>query len=96
VNVTDGVVILSGEAANAAQKELTAEYARDVEVVTDVKKEMTIAGSTKEPDHTAGEKIDDASITAQVKATLLAHPSTCELKTKVAPLDGVVTVSGVA
>jgi len=41
-------------------------------------------------------KIDDASITAQVKASLLSHHSTSALKTKVGTTDGVVTVSGIA
>lgn len=96
VNVTDGVVILSGEAANAAQKELTTEYAKDVDGVKEVKNEMTIADSPGKPGQTVSEKIDDASITAQVKATLLAHHSTSALKTKVSTMDGVVTISGVA
>jgi len=64
VNVTDGVVTLSGEASSLAQKELTTEYAKDVEGVKDVKNEMTIAKSPAKPDETIGEKIDDASITA--------------------------------
>ena len=43
-----------------------------------------------------GEKIDDASITAQVKGSLLARRSTSMLSTKVTTNDGVVTVSGTA
>jgi osmotically-inducible protein OsmY len=43
-----------------------------------------------------GEKIDDASITAQVKSSLLSHRSTSALKTKVETTDGVVTLSGIA
>jgi len=96
VNVTDGVVTLSGEASSMAQKELTTEYAKDVEGVKDVKNEMTIAKTPAKPAETIGEKIDDASITAQVKATLMSHRSTSALKTKVATTDGVVTVSGIA
>jgi osmotically-inducible protein OsmY len=45
---------------------------------------------------TTGEKIDDASITAQVKGSLLSHRSTSMLSTKVSTTDGVVTVSGMA
>ena len=41
-------------------------------------------------------KIDDASITAQVKMTLLFHRSTSALNTKVETNDGVVTMSGKA
>ena len=96
VNVKDGVVTLSGEASSLAQKELTTEYARDVEGVKEVKNEMTIARTPARPDETIGEKIDDASITAQVKSSLMSHRSTSALKTRVATTDGVVTVSGMA
>jgi osmotically-inducible protein OsmY len=43
-----------------------------------------------------GEKVDDASITAQVKMTLLSHRSTSALNTKVKTKDGVVTLGGKA
>ena len=96
VNVTDGVVTLSGEASSMAQKELTTEYARDVEGVKEVKNQMTIAKTPAKPAESIGEKIDDASITAQVKSSLMSHRSTSALKTKVTTTDGVVTVSGIA
>lgn len=96
VNVTNGVVTLTGEALNLAQRDLTTEYASDVEGVKSVKNNMTVATTPAEPAETLGEKIDDASITAQVKSSLLAHRSTSSVKTKVQTTDGVVTVSGVA
>ena len=96
VFVKDGIVSLRGEASSLAQKELTAEYAKDVEGVKEVKNEMTVAKSPVKPDETMGEKIDDASITAQVKSSLMSHHSTSALKTKVSTTDGVVTVSGIA
>jgi osmotically-inducible protein OsmY len=96
VNVTDGIVSLSGEASSMAQKELTTEYAKDVEGVKGVKNQMTIAKVPAKPDETTGEKIDDASITAQVKASLLSHRSTSALKTTVETTDGVVTLGGIA
>jgi len=96
VNVTDGVVTLSGEASSLAQKELTTEYAQDVEGVKEVKNQMTIAKTPAQPDQTTGEKIDDASITAQVKSSLMSHRSTSALKTKVETTNGAVTLSGVA
>jgi hyperosmotically inducible protein len=95
VNVKEGVVTLSGEASSMAQKELTTEYAKDVDNVKVVKNEMTVAKSTTTPDETVGEKIDDASITAQVKMSLLSHRSTSALKTKVETTNGVVTLTGV-
>jgi hyperosmotically inducible periplasmic protein len=96
VNVKDGIVSLSGEASSMAQKELTTEYAKDVEGVKEVKNQMTIAKTPAKPDETVGEKIDDASITAQVKMSLLSHRSTSALKTKVETTDGVVTLNGIA
>jgi len=96
VNVRDGVVSLSGEASSLAQKELTTEYAKDVEGVKGVNNQMTVAPVAAKPEETVGEKIDDASITAQVKAALLSHHSTSALKTKVETTEGVVTVSGIA
>lgn len=96
VYVKDGIVSLRGEASSQAQKELTTEYAQDVEGVKEVKNEMTVAKPPGEPSKTIGEKIDDASITAQVKSSLLSHRSTSAVKTKVSTTDGVVTVSGLA
>jgi hyperosmotically inducible protein len=96
VYVKDGVVTLKGEAANQAQKDLTTEFAKDVDGVKDVKNEMTVAAKPEKPRETMGEKIDDASITAQVKATLLSHRSTGVLRTKVETNDGVVTLGGQA
>jgi osmotically-inducible protein OsmY len=96
VNVKDGIVTLSGEASSLAQKELTTEYANDVEGVKGVKNEMTVAKIPAQPNETIGEKIDDASITAQIKSSLMSHRSTSALKTKVSTTDGVVTLSGIA
>ena len=96
VDVKDGIVTLRGEATSQAQKDLTTEYAKDVEGVKDVKNEMTVAKTSVKPDKTVGEKVDDASITAQVKMTLLFHRSTSALSTKVETNDGVVTMYGKA
>lgn len=100
----DGTVTLRGKATSAAQKDLTTEYAKDVEGVKNVKNEMTVLTDTKKPDKkTIGEKvdtisesIDDASITALVKTTLLYHRSTSALKTTVETKDGAVTLGGKA
>ena len=95
VTVRNGIVTLSGEASSLAQRELTAEYAGDVEGVKAVKNEMTVAKTPVKPDETLGEQIDDASITAQVRQTLRLHRSTSAVKAKVETTDGVVTLSGV-
>jgi len=91
VDVKDGFVTLRGEAASQSQKELTTEYAKDVEGVKDVNNEMTVSKTTKK---TVGEDIDDASITAQVKISLLYHRSTSVLNTQVETNKGVVTLYG--
>jgi hyperosmotically inducible protein len=96
VDVKDGIVTLRGDAASQAQKELTAEYAKDVEGVKDVKNEMTVSKTSKKTSRTMGEQIDDASITAQVRMALLNHLSTSVLNTTVATKRGEVTVGGKA
>lgn len=92
INVKNGVVTLKGKAISQAQKELTTEYAKDVEGVKEVKNEMTLLKA----DDTIGEKIDDASITAQVKMTLMMHKSTGVIRTNVTTNNGIVTLSGKA
>lgn len=96
VYVKDGVVTLQGVASSQAEKELTTEYAQDVDNVKEVKNNMTIAATPGNATPTMGDKIDDASITAQVKSALLSHRSTSALHTKVSTTDGVVTLSGAA
>jgi osmotically-inducible protein OsmY len=96
VDVKDGIVTLTGQASSLAQRELTTEYAKDVDNVKGVKNDMTIAQAPATPDATIGDKIDDASITAEVKSSLLSHHSTSALRTTVSSKAGVVTLGGVA
>jgi len=96
VNVKDGMVTLKGEASSQAQKELTTEYARDIEGVKGVSNELKVVSSSQKQGETVGELIDDASITAQVKTTLMLHRSTGALRTSVTTTDGVVTLGGIA
>jgi hyperosmotically inducible protein len=95
VNTKEGIVTLHGDAASQAEKDLTTEYVKDVEGVKDVNNEMTVTKTAKKT-RTAGEKIDDASITAQVKMSLLYHRSTSAIKTSVTTKKGIVTLSGKA
>lgn len=98
VFVTDGMVILKGQADSQAQKDLTGEYAKDIEGVKGVDNQMTIAdANTNKPDQdnqNMGDKIDDASITAQIKMAFMAHHSTSAFKTGVDTSNGVVTLTG--
>jgi len=97
----DGIVTLRGEATSVAQKDLVTEYAMDVD---GVKNEMTVLTAAMKPGKkTMGEKmdsmsesIDDASITALVKTTLLYHRSTSALNTTVETKEGVVMLGGKA
>jgi hyperosmotically inducible periplasmic protein len=95
IDVRDGIVTLRGDALSGAQRDLTAEYARDVAGVKGVNNKMTVAGTANRT-QTIDKNIDDSSITAQVKMTLLYHRSTSALNTKVETKDGVVTMYGKA
>ncbi len=96
VSTKDGIVTLKGEADNQAQKDLTTEYAKDVDGVKDVKNEMTVPKTSKKTLDAIGEHIEDASITAQVKMSLLYHRSTSAVHTKVETDNGIVTLTGKA
>ncbi len=99
----NGIITLRGKAGSIAQKDLTTEYAKDVEGVNRVTNEMTVAPATlktgekvrREAD-TTGESIDDASVTALVKTTLSYHRSTRTLGITVETKDGVVMLEGKA
>ncbi len=101
----NGTVTLRGEASSVDQKELTTEYVMDVDGVETVNNEMTVSdpADVKPDDKTMAKKtdtvieaIDDASITALVKTSLLYHRSTSGLSTSVETKDGVVTLEGKA
>lgn len=106
IQVDAGVVTLRGEASSQAQIDLTTEYIEDVEGVKDVENEMIVSASPEKPaDKTIGEKvggtmgtigetIDDASITALVKMSLMYHRSTSAFNTNVDTDAGIVTLVG--
>ena len=94
VGVQDGVVTLDGTAVNSAQKELTEIYAKEIDGVKSVNNNLVV--SDQPAAETFGAKIDDASITSQVRFALLSHKATSVLKTKVSTTDGVVAISGEA
>lgn len=99
VSVRDGNVILNGSVDTATQRELTETYARGVEGVKSVQNKLVVREpdtneQLAEADTPVGEKIDDTSITAQVKYALMSHNSTSALKTSVETRNGVVAISG--
>ena len=103
----DGVKSVKNEMTLAKVSEATKKEAKDTRMAAD-KKEMAAdkkdaKDTRKDADmkdiretRTVGDKIDDASITALVKTTLLSHRSTSGLKTKVETKNGEVTLSGTA
>jgi len=96
ITAQNGIVTLTGTAANLAQKELTAVYAKDVDGVKSVNNQIIVQVAAADAKPTVGEVIDDVSITSQVKYALLSHKSTSALKTTVSTSEGIVVVSGVA
>jgi hyperosmotically inducible protein len=60
VHTQNGVVTLSGNASSEAQKQLTSEYAKDVEGVTEVRNNLTVNKSAKPVSATMGAKVDDS------------------------------------
>jgi hyperosmotically inducible protein len=95
VDVSNGTVLLTGTVENAAQKDLTEAYAKDIEGVQSVNNQLVIKDNPSvENSSSASVTMDDASITSQVKYSLLTHRSTSAIKTKVTTKDGVVMISG--
>lgn len=91
VETAAGVVTLSGEAENQAQKDLATEYALEVEGVKKVDNKMTVKG-----ERTVENRIDDATITTRVKAALLSRRSTSAINTSVKTEGGTVILTGKA
>lgn len=95
VAVENGVVTLTGTADNAAQKELTGVYAKEIDWVTSVRNNIVVKSPSKDQKK-AVSSMDDASITAQVKYSILNHKSTRSLETSVSTIGGVVVIGGMA
>jgi hyperosmotically inducible periplasmic protein len=94
VAVNNGAVTLRGTADNVAQKELTEFYAREIDWVKSVKNEIVVQAPANA--RTMSDKMDDASITSQVKFALLGNKATSALKTKVTTKDGIIAITGAA
>ena len=92
VDVKSGVVTLRGKAYSEDQKAWATEYARDVEGVKDVDNKMTVYSPAKKIPKAPS--MDDASVTAEVKASLRSHRSTSAVISHVKTVDGVVTIAG--
>jgi hyperosmotically inducible periplasmic protein len=95
VRVENGVVTLTGTANTQSQKELTAEYAKEIEGVKSVNNYIVV-NAAPVPAESMGEENDDASISSQVKYLLLTNRPTSALKTKVTTVDNCVVITGEA
>jgi hyperosmotically inducible periplasmic protein len=95
VAVKNGVVMLTGTVDNRAQKDLTEAYVNDIDNVKGVKNELVIKAPAA-GDTAVSTDMDDASITSQVKLSLLSHRSTSAMSTKVITENAVVSITGVA
>ena len=95
VHTSAGIVTLTGTAHSDGERALTGEYAKDVEGVLEVRNDMTVHEGAR-PHETMSDKIDDSSITAQIKTTLLFHKSVRAMATKVITKDGNVSLHGEA
>lgn len=96
IEVKDRVVTLKGIASSSAQKDLTTEYASDIEGVKMVLNEMTVAPPPEQPMRSTKMKLDDASINALVHTALMTHHSTSSLNAKVETRKGEVLLTGIA
>jgi osmotically-inducible protein OsmY len=110
VNVLNGNVTLTGTAESAAEKSLAGEYAADIKGVKNVDNRITVVSKADkkadknhaDKNHASADnrdmsdKVDDASITAQVKGSLAISRSASAIRTDVTTRDGVVTLRGEA
>jgi hyperosmotically inducible protein len=98
VDTKNHVVTLTGEVDTQAARDRAVEIARDTKGVTDVVDNMTVKTTQAESaiapaGETVGEHVDDAAITAKVKAKLLADSTVGGLKIDVDTKEGVVTLT---
>jgi hyperosmotically inducible periplasmic protein len=95
VYTKDGVVTLQGEASSMAQKELTTEYAKDIDNVKEVKNEMTIAKTPARRTQPSATKLmtPPSRRKSSRRCCRIIRPAPC---TPVSTTDGVVTLSGIA
>jgi len=90
VEVYKGVVQLNGFVDGEKEKTQAAKVAGAVEGVKGVENNLAI----KQSKHTAGEVMDDSTVTAKVKSALIDDPTTKAGDIKVETRQGVVQLSG--
>lgn len=93
VEVREGVATLSGSVPTAQDRDRAGAAVREVEGVREVRNTLTVDAAVARP---LAERLDDATITAQVKVMLLFRRGTRTLATRVATDRGTVTLRGTA
>jgi hyperosmotically inducible periplasmic protein len=88
VQVSEGVVHLAGTVDNAEERRLAEQEARSVDGV------RRVINDIRAGDVSAGEMVDDGTITAKVKAKLAASAEINPFNVDVATAQGVVTLMG--
>ncbi len=88
VDTEDGVVRLSGVVKHEKARSEAADLARDTHGVREVINDIVVGNQTM------GERLDDAGMTAKVKAKLAADPQVNPFKIDVDTTDAIVTLSG--
>jgi hyperosmotically inducible protein len=91
VDTFKGTVQLNGFVDTAASKERAGEVARHTKGVTKVENNLAVKTDGA---RSAGGVVDDAAITAKVKAALIGDPRTKAHQVNVETRDGVVQLSG--
>ena len=94
VSANNGIIMLTGSADSLAQKELTGNYVKELDWVKSVRNLIVIADRHHSDGRTIEEKIDDASINAQLKYTLLHQKATCTLEPAIVTHKGIITITG--
>lgn len=93
IKVDKRVVTLSGEVHSDAQRHAAIEETRSIPGVHSVQDQIQITSTASQ---SAGEYLDDATITASVKSKILAEKGLSTLKISVDTDNGVVTLTGSA
>lgn len=89
INVNEGVVHLTGAVETSTEREEAARIARSIEGVREVVNDISVGS-----EQTLGEKVDDASVTARVKAKIAASSQLNPFNIQVNTVDGVVSLTG--
>ncbi len=99
VDVTNGVVILTGEVESDVDRDLAGQIAQGMEGISQVRNNLTVAPQAptvrSEENATFMSRVNDATISAKVKSNLLWNRNTSGLKIDVDTSGGVVTLTGV-